>query len=99
MQVLPDEDGTQERKLPVLCGNPVPFGENHIRKRVFSVVDRPILFFYSTLSEHREERFWRMFSRHSFVFLPWERKAVRPASDRREYRNLFLSVDCLYAGL
>lgn len=40
-----------------------------------------------------------MFSRHSFVFLPWERKAVRPASDRREYRNLFLSVDCLYAGL
>lgn len=44
MQVLPDADGTQERKLPVLCGNPVPFGENHIRKRVFSVVDRPILF-------------------------------------------------------
>ena len=31
MQVLPDADGTQERKLPVLCGNPVPFGENHIR--------------------------------------------------------------------
>ena len=44
LQVLPDADGTQVRKLPVLCGNPVPFGENHIRKRVFSVVDRPIFF-------------------------------------------------------